>query len=385
MGFNGISTQLFEVTDIQRWVDGGGDSLVVTQAVVHEPPKDFMEHIHLAQSDPEDNVEDNLVPSNSSSIMNPFETDENVASVVEAPVTDTVLDLFGEDPLNDKNNGAVMLPELAKRFNHSLANGFDKEVISKLIAKHLPAANCSGLIPPILNPEIAEAFKNKDKVREDKFLISTQETVAASIMALYKETKLALDANKDVEFLADSTKLMLETFHKISLHRTYLLSPLLNLQKQHPSFKLQCSFQQAQDERKQTIKHHSGEQTQESQQLPAQSVEEVQETSIEITIPRSSAPYPGCSSFIREAFLKKGIPEEVIPILLASIAKGTLKNYDTVFSRWWDFCTNHSRDPYNYDLAEQDITNNENEGDERDEDDSDFGSGDDLSDESETD
>ncbi|VEN53223.1 unnamed protein product [Callosobruchus maculatus] len=183
-----------------------------------------------AQSDPEeDNVEDNLVPSNSSCIMNPFETDENVASVVEAPVTDTVLDLFGEDPLNDKNNGADMLPELAKRFNHSLANGFGKEVISKLIAKHLPAANCSGLIPPILNPEIAEAFKNKDKVREDKFLISMQETVAASIMALYKETKLALDANKDVEFLADSTKLMLETFHKISLHRRYLLSPLLNV------------------------------------------------------------------------------------------------------------------------------------------------------------
>nr|CAI5854854.1 unnamed protein product [Callosobruchus analis] len=183
-----------------------------------------------AQSDPENNRRrDDCFPSNSSNIMNCSEADENVALVVEAPVTDTVLDLFGEDPSHDKKTGADMLPDLAKRFNYSLANGFEREVITKLIAKHPPAANCSGLVPPILNPEIAEAFKNRDKVREDKFLLSMQESVAATIMALYKETKAALDANKSAEFLADSTKLILETFHKISLHRRYLLSPLLNI------------------------------------------------------------------------------------------------------------------------------------------------------------
>nr|CAI5837630.1 unnamed protein product [Callosobruchus analis] len=69
-------------------------------------------------------VKSNQVPlSNSASALL---ADENVASVVEASVRAIVLELFGEDPLQDKKTGADMLPDMAKRFNYSLANGFDR-------------------------------------------------------------------------------------------------------------------------------------------------------------------------------------------------------------------------------------------------------------------
>ncbi|KAJ8912391.1 hypothetical protein NQ315_013457 [Exocentrus adspersus] len=70
-----------------------------------------------------------------------------------------------------------------------------------------------------------------------------------------------------------------------------------------------------------------------------------------IFLPRSSASYPGCSSFIRQAFLKKGIPEDAIPFVLASITRETLRKYDAVFSRWWEFSTINYTHPYAYNLA----------------------------------
>ncbi|VEN45268.1 unnamed protein product, partial [Callosobruchus maculatus] len=50
-------------------------------------------------------------------------------------------------------------------------------------------------------------------------------------------------------------------------------------------------------------------------------------------------------------FLKKNIPEAAIPILLASVSEKTMKQYNTVFTRWWEFCIKSTIDPFEYKLS----------------------------------
>lgn len=61
--------------------------------------------------------------------------------------------------------------------------------------------------------------------------------------------------------------------------------------------------------------------------------------------------YPGCRPFIREAFVKKGFPEEAIASIVASVADSTLKQYDTWFKKWWGFCCDINHDKWSYDLT----------------------------------
>nr|CAH7750589.1 unnamed protein product [Callosobruchus chinensis] len=43
--------------------------------------------------------------------------------------------------------------------------------------------------------------------------------------------------------------------------------------------------------------------------------------------------------------IKMGVPEEAIPIVMASITEGTLNQYDTCYRKWWDFCKKLNLDP----------------------------------------
>ncbi|CAH2004916.1 unnamed protein product [Acanthoscelides obtectus] len=55
--------------------------------------------------------------------------------------------------------------------------------------------------------------------------------------------------------------------------------------------------------------------------------------------------YIGCREIIRKSMIKRGVPEEVIPIVTASISKGTLNQYDICYRKWWEFCVNLNSDP----------------------------------------
>uniref|UniRef100_A0A6P7GWZ3 Uncharacterized protein LOC114343946 n=1 Tax=Diabrotica virgifera virgifera TaxID=50390 RepID=A0A6P7GWZ3_DIAVI len=100
---------------------------------------------------------------------------------------------FGEDPLKTNLNASEMLPDVAKRLNYSLSKGLDKSIVGKLTEKFLTATNCETLCPPQLNSEILPAIKDKNKIREDKYLQTMQTILAASIMSLYKEVELGLN------------------------------------------------------------------------------------------------------------------------------------------------------------------------------------------------
>nr|CAH7714703.1 unnamed protein product [Callosobruchus chinensis] len=50
-------------------------------------------------------------------------------------------------------------------------------------------------------------------------------------------------------------------------------------------------------------------------------------------------PFPGVREAIRERLRQKSIPEETIPIILASLSDNTLKQYSYCYKKWWNFCS----------------------------------------------
>lgn len=48
--------------------------------------------------------------------------------------------------------------------------------------------------------------------------------------------------------------------------------------------------------------------------------------------------YPGCRKIISESFLKRSVPESSIPIILASLSEGTLRQYEKPIRLWWENC-----------------------------------------------
>lgn len=47
---------------------------------------------------------------------------------------------------------------------------------------------------------------------------------------------------------------------------------------------------------------------------------------------------------------RRNIPESAIPIVLASITEKTLKQYTSVYRKWWNYCTIKDYDPYYFSL-----------------------------------
>lgn len=57
-------------------------------------------------------------------------------------------------------------------------------------------------------------------------------------------------------------------------------------------------------------------------------------------------PCPDGRQIIREALTKQGVPESSMDIMISSISKTTLKNYEGTFNKWWRFCLERMIDFY---------------------------------------
>ncbi|VEN44439.1 unnamed protein product, partial [Callosobruchus maculatus] len=61
------------------------------------------------------------------------------------------------------------------------------------------------------------------------------------------------------------------------------------------------------------------------------------------------APYPGCREAIRESYKRRGLAEDCIPVLLASLSDNTIKQYNASLQKWWTFCSEDNLDVFNSD------------------------------------
>lgn len=61
--------------------------------------------------------------------------------------------------------------------------------------------------------------------------------------------------------------------------------------------------------------------------------------------------YPGCRAYIREAFVRRSFPFTALRGIISSLSKQTLKQYDSVYLKWWRFCSENHVSPYIYKLS----------------------------------
>lgn len=62
--------------------------------------------------------------------------------------------------------------------------------------------------------------------------------------------------------------------------------------------------------------------------------------------------FPGCREALRQAFLRKKIPDEAIPMVTASLSENTIKQFNTTISKWWKFCEGICETIFNSGLGE---------------------------------
>ncbi|XP_013186529.2 uncharacterized protein LOC106131846 [Amyelois transitella] len=58
------------------------------------------------------------------------------------------------------------------------------------------------------------------------------------------------------------------------------------------------------------------------------------------------SPYPGCRDSLRQAFSSRGAPDSTLDLMLASLAKNTMRQYNVSFKLWWQYCNDNSLDVF---------------------------------------
>lgn len=56
--------------------------------------------------------------------------------------------------------------------------------------------------------------------------------------------------------------------------------------------------------------------------------------------------YPGCRDCVREAYRLKNVPPETADIMISSLTKSSMAQYNSGLSKWWSYCTTSAIDPY---------------------------------------
>lgn len=60
-------------------------------------------------------------------------------------------------------------------------------------------------------------------------------------------------------------------------------------------------------------------------------------------------PYPGCREAIRESYKGRGLTEDCIPTILASLSNSTIKQYNVSLKKWWNFCLKNKMEIFHSD------------------------------------
>ncbi|VEN42640.1 unnamed protein product [Callosobruchus maculatus] len=61
------------------------------------------------------------------------------------------------------------------------------------------------------------------------------------------------------------------------------------------------------------------------------------------------APYPACPGSYQGSYKRRGLAEDCIPVLLASLSDYTIKQYNASLQKWWTFCSEDNLDVFNSD------------------------------------
>ncbi|KAI8441960.1 hypothetical protein MSG28_005631 [Choristoneura fumiferana] len=67
--------------------------------------------------------------------------------------------------------------------------------------------------------------------------------------------------------------------------------------------------------------------------------------------PAARAAYPGCCSALRLAFSRLGVPAVSQELMMASLSKNTLQQYNVTLKAWWHYCLENNLDFFNSSIS----------------------------------
>lgn len=176
-------------------------------------------------------VEDELI--NACSVNN--EPSEVLIINNDEVLPEDVIKILGDDPGKAKANDFVLHDALAVRWRHTITNGLSKEELAGLLDKYKQPTNLLELTPPKLNPEILTILNKQNSLRDGSY-VEIQNQLGKGLSALGKGINKMLN-NADcssktrsemLEYLYDSSKIFTNLFHRVSVIRKNLITPLLN-------------------------------------------------------------------------------------------------------------------------------------------------------------
>ncbi|XP_031333948.1 uncharacterized protein LOC116163960 [Photinus pyralis] len=245
-----------------------------------------------------------------------------------------------------------------------------------------------------MNPEIPAVLDRYNLARDGSH-VEVQNHLGKGLCALGKGIDLLLNGdttvikNELLEYLCDTGRILTNLFHRESVTRRNLIYPSLNKKVKEqveicppssflfgddlgekiklaknlesvtkdlklpatgppsgPEFKL--STPGPSRGRDETIQGTAFEGSTLDKEGPAEpSLSQTTEGLISRTPPPFiRKPYPGGREVIREAFKRKGLPDNAIETIFSSLAVSTVKQYNTTLKLWWEFCEEQKISPY---------------------------------------
>nr|CAI5822774.1 unnamed protein product [Callosobruchus analis] len=149
-------------------------------------------------------------------------------------VSENILEgILEEDILGTEDFAPNISEALAKRWTQIIINGLDKERDREVLGRYKIPANCKGLLPPLVNPEI-ESILSQTQIARDKYYREIQAYVGKGLANLGKTVSTiqgdAPDIPKSIRDtilsqLCDCGNILSNLFHTVSNSRRALILP----------------------------------------------------------------------------------------------------------------------------------------------------------------
>ncbi|XP_029659377.1 uncharacterized protein LOC115233213 [Formica exsecta] len=151
----------------------------------------------------------------------------------ESVIPEDILDLLGDDPNANKELTIKFHPELKRRWEKWMQEGFPEENKKAILQKYPRKQELYSEAPKV-NLEIVPIL-SEITIKRDHHFLETQNCVDSAISALAAAVSLILDDPDDgidqgmlTKYLCDAGKLLSDVFYQQSVARKSFITPLLN-------------------------------------------------------------------------------------------------------------------------------------------------------------
>lgn len=145
---------------------------------------------------------------------------------------ENITKVLGINPKEIKTLGENIHDEISARWGSYITEGLNKEELENLLKKHLIAENCSSLQAPKLNGEM-EACLSREARKQEFFLSELQNKLGSALSVIGLVISAAIGDSNNFSItqwlpkLAESSQILCDTHHSLSLHRRFLIKSLL--------------------------------------------------------------------------------------------------------------------------------------------------------------